>query len=265
MTQGFLSRLRPTAFIGMVHLLPLPGSPGWSGDINAVLDAATRDAERLRAGGCDAIIVENMGDVPYLRGRVEPETLAAFTRAVERVMASQLPVGLQILAGANREALGVAVSTGASFIRVEGFAYAHVADEGIIEACAAELLRARRALDASVAIWADVQKKHAAHAITGDLTLEELAQGTAFCRADALVITGRSTGQPTSVDDVEAAQSAKLPVLVGSGVTPDTLAPLARIAQGLIVGSFLKEEGDWRRPVDIERVRAVRTAIDRAR
>lgn len=251
------------ALVGMVHLKPLPGSPGWRGGMREMLDAAERDAVALAEGGCDAIIVENMGDVPYLRGAVGPETVAAIALAVSRVGALGLPVGVQILAGANREALGVAVACGASFLRVEAFAYAHVADEGLLEACAGPLLRARRSLgaDDTVAIWADVQKKHAAHAITADLELADLARGHAFCGADALIVTGSSTGRPTDEDDVIAAQEAGLPVAVGSGVTLADAGPLAAMADALIVGTALKVGGRWRNPVDNARVKAIRAAM----
>ncbi|MCA9539781.1 MAG: BtpA/SgcQ family protein, partial [Myxococcales bacterium] len=195
------------AFIGMVHLDPLPGSPRWAGDMRAVIERARRDAAALIEGGCDALLVENMGDVPYLRGAVPPETVAAMARAVAAITDLGHPTGVQILAAANREALGVAVACGASFIRVEAFAYAHVADEGWLDACAGDLLRARRALGADVSIWADVQKKHAAHAVTADLSMAELAKGAAFCVVDALVVTGVATGRPTALADVTAARA----------------------------------------------------------
>lgn len=251
------------ALVGMVHLGPLPGSPRWAGDLGAVLDAAERDADALVAGGCDALLVENMGDVPWLRGEAGPWTVAAMALATERVVRRGLPVGVQVLAAANREALGVAVAAGASFVRVEAFAYAHVADEGWIDACAGVLLRDRAALGARVAVWADLKKKHAAHAVTADLTLSDLARGTAFCGADALVVTGSSTGAPTDQADVVAAQVAGVPVAAGSGVTPADAGALARVADALVVGTSLKVGGDWRAPVDPERVRAVREAMDR--
>jgi hypothetical protein len=233
--------------------------------MSEVLDAAQRDAERLLEGGCDALLVENMGDLPYLGGWALPETVAAMALATGLVASMGAPVGVQLLAGANREALGVAAAAGASFLRVEGFAYAHVADEGWIDACAGELLRARRALGAAIAIWADVRKKHAAHAVTADLSLAELARGTAFCGADAVVITGTATGQPTAAADVEAARAAGLPVVVGSGVNEHDAGQLAGIADALIVGSSLKEGGDWRMPVATERVKRLREVMDAVR
>ncbi len=249
------------ALIGMVHLLPLPGSPGWGGSMAEVLDAALRDAQRLIDGGCDAVIVENMGDVPYVPRKVAPETLAAIAMATSQIVALGIPTGLQILAAANRQALGVAVAAGASFIRVEGFAYAHVADEGWIDACAGDLLRARRSLDARVSIWADVQKKHASHAITADLNMADLAKGAAFCGADMLIVTGSSTGEPVSIEDLEAASTAGLPIAIGSGVTDKNAARLSRFADALIVGSWIKEEGNWRNPVSSDRVERLRALV----
>ncbi len=251
------------ALVGMVHLLPLPGSPRWAGDMGAVMVAALRDAERLLEGGCDALLVENMHDAPYLRGAVAPETAAAMAVVTARVVGLGAPVGVQVLAGANRQALGVAVASGASFLRAEAFAYAHVADEGWMDASAGELLRARAALASRVRVVADVRKKHAAHALTGDLSLADLARGHAFCGADGLVITGTETGAPTSLEDVIAARAAGLPVWVGSGVTEADAGPLSRIADALIVGSWLKEGGDWRSPVDVARVRILAAELDR--
>jgi membrane complex biogenesis BtpA family protein len=249
------------ALVGMVHLGPLPGSPFHRAPVPALLAAAERDAEALLAGGCDALLVENMGDRPYLRGRAEPWTVAVMALATERVRRLCDRVGVQVLAGANREALGVAVAAGACFVRVEAFAWSHVADEGWMDACAGELLRARAALGVDVAIWADVQKKHAAHAVTADVPLADQAKGAAFLGADVLIATGAHTGAPTALDDVRALRSAGLPVAVGSGVTPDDVRALAQVADALIVGSWTKVDGDWRNPVDPARVRALTQAL----
>lgn len=253
------------ALVGMVHLLPLPGSPRWAGDVAALRQRARSDAEALLRGGCDAVIVENMGDLPYLKGAVGPDTLAAMTLCVADVVALGAPVGVQILAGANAQALAVAGVTGARFIRAEAFAYGHLADEGWLEASAGPLLRQRATAGlGQVGIWADVQKKHAAHAVSADLTLEALARGHRFCGADVLIVTGGETGAPTGPSDVAEAATAGLPVAVGSGVTPADAAALGRVASALVVGSWLKHDGDWRNPVDMDRVRALRRALDQA-
>ncbi|MFN3197853.1 MAG: BtpA/SgcQ family protein [Bradymonadia bacterium] len=250
------------ALVGMVHLAPLPGSPRGGRPVNEIVELALADARALVAGGCDALIVENMGDLPYLKGHVPPETVASMALATAAVVELGIPTGVQVLAGANRQALGVAVAAGAKFLRVEAFAYGHVADEGWMDASAGPLMRAVAALDADVAIWADVQKKHAAHAITGDLELQALAEGAVFCGADVLIATGGATGDPTDPHDVDAIRAAGLPVAVGSGVTAEGAARLASHADALIVGSALKYDGDWRQPVEQARVTRLRATLD---
>jgi uncharacterized protein len=246
----------------MVHLLPLPGSPSPSAPLSTIIDHALRDAQALVDGGCDALLVENMGDLPYLRGDVPHEVTAVMTRVTAEITRLGLPVGVQVLAAANHAALAVALAAGAQFIRVEAFAYGHLADEGWLDACAGPLLRTRRALDAQhIEVWADVQKKHAAHAITADLSLLDLARGASFCGADALIITGSSTGLPASAADAAAAAHAGLPIAIGSGITPDNALSFSAHAQALIVGTSLKRDGRWQNPVELDRVRALRHAL----
>lgn len=172
-----------------------------------------------------------------------------------------LPLGVQVLAGANREALAVALACGADFVRVEGFVFAHVADEGVIESSAAELLRYRRAIGADRAlVFADVKKKHSAHALTADVSVVETAAAAEFFLADGVIVTGSATGRAASPDEVrEVAGAVAIPVLVGSGVTAENLADYAA-AHGVIVGSSVKEGGRWDRPLDPEAVRAVAAA-----
>jgi membrane complex biogenesis BtpA family protein len=255
-----------TALMGCVHLLPLPGSAGYAGDLQPVIDRARLEARILEESGFDALLVENTHDAPYLLGRIDPETTAALAVCARAVReATRLPVGVQALAAANREALGVAVAAKLDFLRVENFAFAHVADEGLMaRASAPELLRTRAHLRAeAVLVFADVKKKHASHAITADLTLAEAVHGAAFCGADGVVVTGVATGSETAPDDVrEAARASALPVLVGSGVTPANVAAYVPHARGLIVGSSLKEQGDWRRALEPARCVAMRRALD---
>lgn len=254
----FENQKNDCAFIGMIHLRALPGTPENSLEMSEILDLALRDAETLVRGGCDALLVENMADLPYLNGHVGPEIVAAMAIAVDRVVHRfDLPVGVQVLAGANKEAMGVATCAGARFIRAEAFAYAHIADEGMMNASAAEVLRMRKHIGSNVKVWADVQKKHSCHAITSDAKLSDLACGFAFCGADALIVTGVSTGCEAHIEDVAQARAAHLPVIIGSGITADNAAKFAKAADGLIVGTYIKEEGFWRNPVDLKRVQAV--------
>ena len=186
----------PRALIGMLHLEALPGSPGASLDVAAITEKAVREARIYRDAGFHAVMIENMHDRPYLKGAVGPEVVAAMAvigREVRREVA--LPLGVQVLAGANREAIAVAHACGAAFVRVEGFVFAHVADEGVIEASAGDLLRYRRAIGAEpVRVLADVKKKHAAHAVTADVDVVETARAAEFFLADGVIVTGPSTG-----------------------------------------------------------------------
>jgi len=261
----------PGTLIGMVHVGALPGTPHQQYELDEVVRRARVDAERLVQAGFESLIVENMHDRPYLRGAVGPEIITAMTRVAlaVREVAPQLPLGVQILAGANEAALAVALSAGADFVRAEGFVFASVADEGLLdEASAGPLLRYRRAIGAQhIAVLADVKKKHSAHALTADVDLAETARAAFFSGADGVIVTGVSTGAPAATDEVAAVRGAvgDGTVLVGSGVTPENAAQVVALADGLIIGSSLKEGGDWRAAVDPVRAQAMVDAVRAAR
>lgn len=245
------SRTKPV--IGVIHVGALPGTPRSSQTITELVTCARQEAKLYRECGVDGLIVENMHDVPYLRGEVGPEIVAAMTAIATEVKGEcRLPVGVQILAGANIEAMAVAHAAGLDFIRAEGYAYAHVADEGLIQASAAKLLRYRRMIGATgVQVWADVKKKHAAHAITADVGLGETAETVEFMGADCVIVTGSVTGKPPSVSDVREAKSyCRLPVFLGSGISENNIGEFYDEADGFIVGSAFKVEGLWSNGVE---------------
>lgn len=243
------------ALVGVVHLQALPGTPFSIYRMPEIISQAVSEALVLREAGFDGIILENMHDRPYLRGGVGPEIVACMAAVCAEVCKLvTLPVGIQVLAGANQEALAVALASGADFVRVEGFVFGHLADEGMIEACAGPLLRYRRQIGAQhVKILCDIKKKHASHALTADVSLAETAKAAEFFCADGVVVTGDSTGAVTSANEVkEASGACKLPVWIGSGITPDNVHDYPD-AHGFIVGSWLKQGGNWTHPVDSER------------
>ncbi len=245
------------ALIGVVHLLPLPGSPRWNGNLKSVLNRATVEAGILQDGGAHGIIVENFGDAPFRTGRVEPETVAAMTRAVEQVRATvSLPVGINMLRNDAVSALAVAIATGAEFIRVNVHYGVMATDEGIVEGEAYETTRRRRSLNADVRILADVLVKHAAPMGQSDIGL--VAQETTRrALADGLIVSGPATGQPTNSFDVSSVRRA-VPdgfVLVGSGITESNAGRILGNADGAIVGTSIKREGHVANPVDPERIR----------
>lgn len=252
--------------IGMIHVQALPGTPAYGGNIEAVVEQAVEEALLFRRCGLPAIMIENMHDTPYLRRQVGPEITAAMTAvatAVKRAVA--LPCGIQVLAGANREALAVALAAGLEFIRAEGFAFAHVADEGLIQSDAGTLLRYRRAIGAGhILVLADIKKKHSAHAITSDVNLADTAKAAEFFRGDGLIITGNATGAAASVQEARDAKAASnLPVLIGSGIGPENIAEYWPHCDGVIVGSSFKEEGHWAQPVEASRVERLMEAVSR--
>lgn len=247
----------PKLVIGMIHVGALPGTPAASLPLEAILAAAVEEAGIYQRAGVHGLMLENMHDTPYLRGGVGPEivaSMAVIARAVRTAVS--LPCGVQVLAAANREALAVALAAGLDFIRAEGFAFAHVADEGVIQSCAAELLRYRKAIGAErVRVWADVKKKHSSHAITADVGIGETAHAVEFMRGDAVIVTGAVTGDAPSPGDVaEVRRHTRLPVYLGSGVTAANLPAFFPEADGFIVGSEFKQGGQWNAAVDPARV-----------
>src|SRR5262245_5272251 len=213
----------PRALIGMLHLPALPGSPRYQTDakstgLDAMAARAIDEARVYRDAGFHGLMIENMHDRPYLKGAVGPETVAAMSvvgREVRRAV--PLPLGVQVLAAANRDALAVALACGACFVRVEGYVFAHVADEGLIESDAGMLLRYRQQIGAGhVKVFVDVKKKHSSHAITADMSLAETAQAAEFAMADGVIVTGTSTGRATDPVDVNAVAAAtRIPTIVG--------------------------------------------------
>ena len=253
----------PRALVGMLHVGALPGTPSASSSVEHLIHQALTEARIYRDAGFTALAIENMHDRPYLKSGVGPEITAAMT-AIARDLKREtgLVLGVQVLAGANREALAIAHAAGADFVRVEGFVYAHVADEGVIESCAGELLRYRRAIGAErVLIFADIKKKHAAHAMTADVTIGETAKAAEFFLADGVIVTGAATGEPASPDEVrDVAGATTVPVLVGSGITPANLARFST-AHGFIVGSSVKHGGLWCNELDRDAVRSLADAF----
>jgi len=250
-------RIGSKMIIGMVHVAALPGTPAAALALPQIVKRARDEARIYKEAGIPMLMLENMHDTPYLKGQVGPEITAAMAVIGHEVkQALGLPCGMQILAGADVEALSAAHAAGLDFIRAEAFTFAHVADEGIIESGAARLLRHRKAIGAEhVKVFADLKKKHSAHAITADVPIAEEARAAEFFRADGVIVTGVCTGEPAAIDEVRAVKGAvRLPVLVGSGVTAENASAYLREADGVIVGSYFKVDGLWHNPIDPARV-----------
>ncbi|MDI6819390.1 MAG: BtpA/SgcQ family protein [Candidatus Hodarchaeaceae archaeon] len=256
--------------IGMVHLVPLPGSPGYGGyGMDAIIEQALRDAQALVDGGVDGVMVENMWDLPYYVGdNVPPEEIASQTVAAgEVVKAVDVPVGVNVIHNGGRVTLSIAVAAGAKFIRVCAYTGALVWDTGEFDhGVAADLLRFRKNLGAEhIKIFADVCKKHAV--MFPGIDLETHVAWTDFYLADAIIVTGKMTGLPARLEEVKRAKRAapNRPVLVGSGTNKDNIAKFLKYADGAIVGTSLKEKGIAQNPVSVKRVEEYMRAVQSVR
>jgi membrane complex biogenesis BtpA family protein len=251
--------------IGMLHLLPLPGAPGYDFyGMEAIIEHALRDAEALVSGGVDGLIVENMWDLPYYVGMdVPPEEMTAQAVAARAVVeAVDVPVGINVIHNGGRVTLAIAVAAGADFIRVCLFTGARVWDTGEFDrGCAADLLRLRKNLGADhVKIFADVDKKHSV-AFPG-IDLATHIEWTEFYLADALIVSGKMTGDAPELDKVRRARELTAhPILMGSGTTADNIVEFLQYADGAIVGTNLKVDGIAENPVDVERVKHYMDAV----
>jgi uncharacterized protein len=252
------------ALIGMVHLMSLPGAPGYGGSIEAVVERAVAEAGTLADAGFDGVLIENFHDVPFFPENVPPVTVAAMAVAVREVRRTvSIPIGVNVLRNDGEAALAVAVAAGASFIRVNVLTGAMVTDQGLIQGRAHTLLRLRRSLGAGVRIFADLLVKHAqplGPARPGQAAEETMGRGL----ADALIVTGDGTGKPADLAEARAVRDAvpEAPLLLGSGVSAETVKAWLEAVDGVIVGLDLKRGGRAGAPLDAARaaafVRAVR-------
>ena len=260
----------PKPVIGVVHLPALPGAPRYDGRaVSEIYAAGVRDARTLAAGGIDGIIVENAGDLPFSRPEdIGHETVAALTAACVEVRAAvDVPIGITCVANGAMPALAVAKACGARWVRVNQWVNAYVANEGLLNGPAAEAMRYRAAIGArDVAVFADVHVKFGAHAITADRSIAEQATDAEWFDADVLIATGTRTGSPTSAAEVEAVRlGTNLPVIVGSGLSPEQVPELFASADGAVVGQWLKHDGLWWNAVDPARVERLMEAVRQTR
>lgn len=253
------------ALVGMVHLPPLPGAPEFDGDRMAVREAAQADAETLLSAGFDGVLVENYGDAPYFPEDVPKYTVAELAAVVESLEVDA-PVGVNVLRNDADAALSVAAAAGGAFVRVNVHTGVRATDQGWVEGQAHETMRLREQIDADVAVLADVAVKHSAGPT--DRSIEALAAETLDRGlADGLIVSGPETGAATErndlrrVLDVRDDISPDAPVFVGSGVTPDNAADLLELADGVIVGTAVKEGGETTNRVDRERAEQLVAAV----
>jgi membrane complex biogenesis BtpA family protein len=259
---------RRGALIGMLHLRPLPGAPKYRPDegIEAVVEQALREGRLLREAGFDGLIVENGWDIPFVPPEAVGHETTAAMAVILRLLRDELslPIGVNILANAASASIAVAAAGGGSFIRVNQWVNAYVANEGLMSGKAGEVSRYRHAIGADeVRIWADVLVKLGSHALTADRPLAEQVRDLEWFNADAIIVTGRRLADPPVYDDVVEVRSVTdLAVVVGSGVTAENVGRLLAVADAAIVGSALKDGGVWWGEMSSAAVEAIAAARD---
>jgi membrane complex biogenesis BtpA family protein len=251
--------------IAPVALLPLPGSPRYEGRFESVIETAVEDARALEAGGVDGLSLENLGDAPYFKSDVPPETVAAMTRVLSEIRGgTALPLGVNVLRNAARASLAIALAAGGNFIRVNVLTEASVTDQGIVEGVAAELMRARKLMGAEgIAVFADVHVKHASPLLQRPIqesALDLVERGL----ADVLIVSGSRTGAPPTVEDLKSVRDVGS-VVIGSGVTAENAGDLLSAADGAIIATAFRVGGDLRQRVDRARVEEIMSVVGRVR
>lgn len=254
--------------IGMLHLPALPGSPRCTRSLEDIEAAVLADARVLHTARFDACVIENFGDAPFHKDTLEPITIAAMTRlavAVRRAF-PDLVLGINALRNDAAAALAIATASGARFVRVNVHVGVTATDQGLVEGRAAQTLRLRDAWRSDVHIWADVHVKHGSSLSHADIAAEA-EDAVRRGLADAVVVSGRATGDPTAIADVRRVRDLGLgvPVLVGSGSTADNVAEYLQCADGVIAGTWLKQQGRVENPVDAERARRFAAAAEAVR
>lgn len=258
------------AIIGMIHTKALPGAPRYNGEsMDEIIEFSINDAKALMEGGVDGLMFENAWDVPFSKpADIGHETVAALTVLANEVTREvNLPFGFNFLANGVIQSLAAAKATNANWVRCNQWVNAYVANEGILEGASAEAMRYKKMLQGEdIKVLADVHVKHGSHSIVADRSLAEQTRDNIFFDADILIATGSRTGDETSLDElIGISNNTQLPVIVGSGLNHNNAEKILENSSGAVVGSYLKEDGVWWNPVDVERVKKLMDIVNKLR
>jgi membrane complex biogenesis BtpA family protein len=255
--------------IGVVHLPRLPSIYTKSEkSIDEIVSIAVSESKILEEQGYDGVIIENYGDYPYKKRVEDPLTIAVMTRITRAVVEkTRFKVGVNILRNSGREAYAIATATGARFIRVNSLVQTIVSDSGLIEP-EAPLMRELMHNYPGVEIYADFMVKHAGDLyllatywknVVKPLDIETVIKDVLYDlawrgKADKIVLTGLRTGEPPDVPYVKIVKKhSPIPVVIGSGISVENADLYLDLADGFIVGSFIKKNGIAGNPLDPER------------
>lgn len=251
----FIDLFNKKPIIGMVHLLPLPSSPLFDGDLDKIEARAIADTEALIQGGVDAFIIENFGDVPY-DNTISLEAYSVMLSITNKIrQMTEIPFGLNIQFNCIEHEWSMAYAAKADFIRVESFVENRIGTHGINFASAPKLMRMKNSYPAKSMIFSDINVKHT-YPMT-EITMEDAAHEAIESGSDAVIVTGKITGQNPKLEDVQDLKDKirNIPILIGSGVNSENVNEFLQVADGIIVGSSLKYNGDVYQGIDPLRVK----------
>jgi len=266
MTEPLFAPGRKTV-VGMAHLPPLPGAPGYDADgaVEALIDWARADVAALQSGGIDAIMFGNEADRPYELA-APPEGLAAFAAVIAAVKPDlTVPFGVNYLWDPVAS-VSLTVATGARFVR-EIMTGVYAADMGLWEPAGAAAVRLRdRCGRADLKLLFNINAEFATSLDTRP-TPVRAASAVFSSLADVVCVSGPMTGQGVDMTELAAVKQAvgDVPVLANTGVTTETVPEILRHADGCVVGTHLKRDGVTWNPVDRDRVARFMAAVDGAR
>lgn len=258
--------MKQNAMIGVVGFLALPGSVAYSGTTREeFIRRAVADAQAYAMAGFDALMIQNVGDLP-VDAEVGPETVAwlsALGTAIRNAV--DLPLGVCVLKNDGLASLAIAQAIGAVFVRVKVWVGAMVGAEGIVQGTARKVLQYRRAIQAeNISIFVDI------HDRTGiplaGMTLEETVhEALWFGKAEGLVITGRSEAETLEWLQRVKRVAPDVPLWAGGGATPANMKKILEVADGVIVATAAKVDGQLLNPVDRQAAEALIAAAGEKR
>ena len=251
--------------LGMVHCLPLPGTPKFDGHMARLIEQAVADAKTLERAGVDAVIVENMGDDPFgIELDIAQSTALAVVAALVK-QAVSIPVGIDAALNDYKTSISIAQAIGGDFVRLPVFVdTVDFYGCGIVAPCARAAMYYRKAIGAeNVRVFADIQVQHT-HQTLPSVTIEDSARAAEACGADGIIVTGSRIGLETPIDLIRRVkQVVGIPVIAGSGVNTANIADQLNIADGAIVGSSLKEGAVITHPISYDLTSALVGALGR--
>ena len=256
------------AVIAMAHIGALPGSPLYDADggMTKLIDDVLSDVEKLQAGGVDGIMFGNENDRPYLL-EASPESLAAMTAVVAAVKpALEVPFGVNYLWDPTAS-VAIASATGASWVR-EIFTGVFASDMGVWAPDAARPSRMKVNVGrGDMKLFYNINAEFAYSLDQRPIGLR--AKSAVFSSlADAVLVSGPITGQAAEASDLKATVEAidgAVPVFANTGVNIDTVGEVLSVADGAIVGTHFKIDGDTWNAVDGDRVKRFMDAVNQVR